>query len=61
MTDWDALRALLDNTGLQAVEEAVASGKVTREVAGQRIAQFNDMVIERLREKDTPEGGTCSS
>ena len=54
MTDdnnWDALRAYVDVIGMQAVEEAVASGKVSREVAGQRVAHFNDMFIEKLKKR----------
>lgn len=47
--DWDALRAQFDSTGMQAIEQLVADGKVSREVAGQRVAKFNDMVIDNLK------------
>ena len=49
-TDWDELRALFDETGMQAVENVVAKG-VPREVAGERVARFNDMLIEKLKKK----------
>jgi DNA-binding ferritin-like protein (Dps family) len=51
VTDWDALRALFDETGLQSVEAVVANG-VPPEVAGARVARFNDMLIERLKEAE---------
>jgi hypothetical protein len=48
--DWDVVRALLDETGLSAIEGAIKNG-VSKELAGQRIAYFNDMLIERLKER----------
>lgn len=50
MTDWDAVRALFDETGMKAVEDLVAKG-MDPEVVGARVAKFNDMVIEKLKEK----------
>jgi hypothetical protein len=52
-SDWDDLRAVLDARGLEAVEHAMASG-VPSEIAGRRIAEFNDILIEKLKEKGIP-------
>lgn len=48
--DWDQIRAQLDETGLTAVEHVVAEG-IPAELAGARVAKFNDLLIERLKEK----------
>jgi len=37
--------------GMKAVEDVVAEGVVDAETAGQRVAHFNDMLIERLKER----------
>jgi hypothetical protein len=47
-TDWDALRAHIDAVGIEAVEAAVAEG-VPPEVAGARVAYFNDLLITKLQ------------
>ena len=48
--DWDALRAHFDTLGMESVEKAVAGG-VPQDVAGRRVAEFNDMLIEKLKKK----------
>ena len=53
MTDeaeWDAVRVILDQIGMLAVEDAVAAG-VPPEVAGARVTRFNDKLIARLKVK----------
>jgi DNA-binding ferritin-like protein (Dps family) len=49
-TDWDELRAYFDTVGMQAVENAVAKG-TPADVAGQRVAHFNDILIEQLQQQ----------
>lgn len=48
--DWEALRTHFDNLGMTALEKVVKEG-TPPEVAGARIAEFNDMLIARLKEK----------
>jgi len=48
--DWAGLRAYFDEIGMKAVEDVVAEG-VDAETVGQRVAHFNDMLIERLKER----------
>jgi hypothetical protein len=46
--EWDAVRVILDQIGMLAVEDVVAAG-VPPEVAGARVTRFNDMLIARLK------------
>ena len=48
--DWAGLRAYFDEIGMKAVEDVVAEG-VDAETVGQQVAHFNDMLIERLKER----------
>jgi hypothetical protein len=49
-TDWDEVRAELDNCGMRAMDQMEAEGlDVDRTISGERIAAFNDMLIEQLR------------
>lgn len=52
-TDWDELRAYFDEVGLIAVQRTIAKG-VAPEVAGARVAEFNDLLIERLKQEYGP-------
>jgi hypothetical protein len=47
---WDRLRAYFDEVGQRSLEEVVARG-TPAEVAGKRIAEFNDMLIDKLRKR----------
>lgn len=55
-SEWGELRAYFDEVGQSSLEEVVAKG-VPPEVAGRRIAEFNDTLIERLKKKAAEEGG----
>jgi hypothetical protein len=48
---WDALRAYFDEVGQHSLEELVKEGQVPAEVAGPRIAHFNEMLIEKMRKR----------
>lgn len=48
---WDQLRAYFDEIGQHSLEELIKKGTVPADVAGQRIAHFNDMLIEQLRKR----------
>lgn len=45
---WSALRAHFDEIGMKAVEQVQG---VSPELAGQRVAKFNDMLIAKLKEE----------
>lgn len=45
---WDELRAYFDRVGQNSLEKVEG---VSSEVAGQRIAHFNDMLVERLKKE----------
>lgn len=53
--DWDEVRAHLNTLGMAALEDAVAEG-VPRELAGQRIADFNDRLVVMLQEQFGEQG-----
>ena len=52
--EWDAVRAELDSVGQRALADVIAAG-VAPEVAGARIAHFNDMLIEGFKKKAAEE------
>jgi hypothetical protein len=49
--EWDALRAYFDDIGHKQALDAVVAKGVSPEIAGQRIAHFNDILIERLKQE----------
>lgn len=48
---WDQLRAYFDAVGQRSLDDLIKEGRVPVEIAGQRIAHFNDGLIEQLRKK----------
>ena len=44
--DWNTLRAYFDEIGMKALEGVEG---VSKELAGKRVAQFNDYLIAKLK------------